>query len=428
MTQAALAGQLPTEQKILLQSSDDLLNALRSPRYGLPTGLGSVLDLAIRDGKMMNLNDFTSAEHCIYQKSWIPSIGTILKWTLSQAGLGNNASYDISGRLKNGQIVLIDNLEQISKQVAAQHASEGQALIDRVMSREAFSQLLSTTQTGALSPQETECLLRYLSRDKHMLTYDSHTVKFRNPMSEKPEPLSQEDATIASLKTLISSLESRVTSLNARINTCQVSAQSAVQSKNKNAALSALRSKKLAERNAQQTTDALNQLEEIYAKIAQASDQVQIVQVMQSSAQTLKSLNQRVGGVEKVDTIMDDLREQMGQTNEVNQVLQEPLSAIATVDEAEVDDELEALEREERAKEEKRQESTTRARLAELEGAQQEAEAKAAADAEKEATTAALDAELENSTQRLTRMQLEDDDKRITETNQTTRHAEISTA
>lgn len=428
MTHAALAGQLPTEQKIILQSSDDLLNALQSPRYGRPTGLGSVLDTAVRNGKMMDLKAFASADTSIYQKSWIPSLGMILKWTLHQAGLGNETSYDSSGRLKQGELILVEGLEQIAKQLLIQQAAQGGAVTDRVMSRAAFSQLLSNTETGALSVRETEYLLRYLSRDKQLLTYDSSTVKFKAPSTDKPEPISSEDATIASLKGLIAVLESRVSSLSLRVTTLQKTAQSAVQSKNKNAALAALRSKKLAERNLQQSTDMLNQLEEVYAKIEQAVDQVQVLQVMQSSAQTLKSLNQRVGDVEKVDAIMDDLREQMDQTNEVGQILQEPLSATAALDETEIDDEFEALEKEEQASKEQLHEQSTRARLAELEGVQRAAQEKAVAEVDKDSTHAALDSELENSSQKLERMHLDDDDKQNEEPHPRITEPEMSTA
>merc|ERR1711939_1163761 len=80
LTRASLAGQLPLEQRLILQTSDDLINALASPQYGWPSGLGCVLDDAVRTGKMVDLDDFLTSEKSIYSRSWIPSPWSILRW------------------------------------------------------------------------------------------------------------------------------------------------------------------------------------------------------------------------------------------------------------------------------------------------------------------------------------------------------------
>ena len=406
MNRAALAGQLPTEQKILLRTSDELLGALRSSRYGKPTGLGAVIDEAVKKGKMVDLDTFMRTESSIYEKSWVPSLSTIIKWSLRQAGLWNNGSYDNLGRLKIASLVLIEGLERLTQELSARQAETGQAITDRVMSRDMFSQLLMETEIGGLSQKELDILLRFLSRDKQMLSYDSETVKFKARSGAKCEPISEEDANIASMKALIASLTSQVSSLERKILDLQSTAQVAVQSKNRHAALSAIRSRKLAEKNLEQRTNTLNQLEEVFSKIEQAVDQVQVMQVMQASAETLRSLNQRVGGADKVDAIMDDLREQMGQADEVGQIMQEPLDGKAVMDDAEIDDELEALEKDEVARKESMNEDAVRVKLADLENAERAAKNRAAVQAEKEASDALLDADIESSSQKLEQIRL----------------------
>lgn len=404
LKRAALAGQLPTEQKIILRTSEQLLEAFRSPQYGEPTGLGLVLDAAIREGKMMDLSTFSGAEQSIYQKRWIPSPTAIFHWTLRQAGLLNSGSYDQNGRLKPGQLVLINNLEQLERQVLALQAMKGQAPTDRIMSRDAFAQLLSETQIGALAEQELEVFLRFLNRDKQILSYDANTVKFKAPSTTLPAPITQEDSTIASMKALIASLESSTASLVSKIAGLHTTAQAAVQSKNRNSALAALRSKKRAEQALESRSATLHQLEDVYAKIEQAIDQVQLVAIMESSAKTLKSLNKQIGGVDRVDTVMDDLREQMGQVDEVGKVLQEPLDAGAGIDETEIDDELEALEKEEHAREEEIKADATREKLGELEKADEALRGKAELT---KASDVEVEAQVSRSTQQLERMHLE---------------------
>ena len=137
--------------------------------------------------------------------------------------------------------------------------------------------------------------------------------------------------------------------------TLSATARQAVKNSNRVSAQSALKSKKIAESTLSHRSATLHQLEEVYAKLEQAVDQVEVVRVMEASATTLKSLNKQIGGVERVEDVIEDLREEMGKVDEVSGVIKEPLNDQAVIDEGELDDELEALEREEKDKQEEKQ-------------------------------------------------------------------------
>lgn len=345
LTRAALASKLPQQNKLSLDTTDELLDRLASPQYGRPSALGCVLDEAVRSGKMIDVKDFAAAEQSIYHRSWVPSPWAVLRWGFRQIGLGAN-SYDVHGRLRKGSLVLVQALEQVSTEIIAEQQKRGQRLTDRVMSRETFAQNLTQSSGSPLSASDFGVLLRYLSRDKQQLSYNDRTVKFKAPTGTLPEPITEQDTSIASLKALIASLEAQTTKLEARVASMQSLAQSAVKEGNKISALSALRSKKLAEKSLQQRSDTLHQLEEVYIEIESASDQVDIVNAMETSAGVLKALNHKVGGVERVDRVMDSLREEMEKVDDIQKVAAEPLTDGAIVDETEIDDELEAMEAE----------------------------------------------------------------------------------
>lgn len=364
-----------------------------------------MFDEAIRNGRMLGLKDFDGLEHSIYRRGWLPTPWTVMQWALRQAGILSRISYDEAGKLRSGQLVLIHALEEVAEQVMAMQEKRGDAVTDRVMTRDSFAAQVAQTQTGSLSKMEIEILLKFLSRDKQLVSYNSRIVKFKAASASNLERINEEDATIASMKALISSLESQISLLTTRISNLQKTASSAVQSKNKTAALSALRSKKLAERSLQSRIDMLHKLEEVYAKIEQAVDQVQIMQVMQASAETLRNLNQRVGGAEKVDSVMENLRDQMGQVDEVGQILQEPLGEAAWVDETEIDGELEVLEKEEAQRKEEMRAEATKAQLAELESSEASIKTRARGKEEQASTE---ETELEKDMQKLERMHLED--------------------
>ncbi|KAI7165552.1 hypothetical protein KC352_g26169 [Hortaea werneckii] len=272
------------------------------------------------------------------------------------------------------------NLETAAK-AALDHVSKtASSHTARIFSQDLLaSTLCNALNVSSLSQRDTSVLLMHLARDQAAIAYDpaTGTVKFHAPGEMKPASIEQEDITIASLRTLISGLEPQIQQLIQRVSELDAKAREAVAKKQNAAAKVALRQKKMAETKLQSRTATLTQVEEVYAKIEQAADQVEIVRVMEASSTTLRSLNQKTGGVEKVQDVMENLRESMQDTEEISGAISEV--GAGQIDESEVDDELEALEKAERekveeaerkereAREEKEAEETKK-KLAELEG------------------------------------------------------------
>jgi charged multivesicular body protein 7 len=225
------------------------------------------------------------------------------------------------------------------------------------------------------------------------------TIKFKSA-GETPE-ITQQDSTIASIKTLIATMSKQVTTLEAKVAELDSSAKTALANKNRVSALAALRSKKMAEQNLKQRLDTLMQLEEVYTKIEQAAGQIEIVQVMQASTGVLRGLHTQIGGAERVEDIVEGLREEMTKVDEVGSIMNE---AGPVIDEGEVDEELEALEKANREVQEREEAAATERRLAELDSAKQ-----ASDEAARKAKAAKnVEAELAGSIERLSNMSVED--------------------
>lgn len=273
-------------------------------------------------------------------------------------------------------VVVIHNLEVVAKAFAdatADYTAPFECIFSRTHFRRTFeASLLPGGQK--LSDKDFDVLVKFLSRDKEVLATDGNTIRIRDPT--ETATISEEDSAIASLKELTEELTRQTEVLSRRVDELGAAALDAVHRKNTVSARAALKSKKRAEGNLATRHATLGRLEEVAAKIQQAADNVQLVRVMEASTGALRGLNAQVGGADRVDAVLDDLREQMGQVDEVGNVIAEAgAGAAAVVDEAEVDDEFEALlaaeqkkEAEaERVKREAREAEDTRRRLAELE-------------------------------------------------------------
>ncbi|CCE33808.1 related to protein SNF7 [Claviceps purpurea 20.1] len=212
---------------------------------------------------------------------------------------------------------------------------------DRVFTKLHFRTSLANQLAAGtlLSEEDIEILLLSLSRDRCLIDYDGTIVRIRDPADKST--ITQEDVAAASIKELIANVKHQIEILNNRLAQLHNEAKAALQNDNRAAARGALKSKKLAETSLCQRYSILNQVEDVAAKLEQASEQVQLVNIMHSSANALKSLNSRIGGSAQVEQLMEQIRVQMGETDEVAAILSD--ANAEHVDELELDDELAAL-------------------------------------------------------------------------------------
>lgn len=392
------AGLLPQgagsqHDRYVLHCTKELARQFHTPEFGRPLALGACIEDAVKKKELVPLKDFLDSKHSIYAKGWVPTPWEVVSWGLRKLGVIGGDSVD--DKLVTGDFVIKANVEvrtdpydsgtgadsfiQAAAKAVQDRASKiATSYTSRIFSKDLFiSSFASALGSESISQSDLSVLLTHLSRDKTALTCSAATgtIKFKAASETEPSSITEEDASIASIRSLMASLEPQIELLISRVSELDKKAREAVTNKQATTAKAALRSKKLADTKLQQRTATLSQLEEVYAKIEQAADQVEIVRVMQASSQTLKSLNKQTGGVEKVQDVMDGLKDEMASADEIGQAINE-VSA-GEIDEGEVDDELEALEKVEREKQEEierrereRKEAEeaekTRQRLAEL--------------------------------------------------------------
>ncbi|KAJ8122410.1 hypothetical protein ONZ43_g1386 [Nemania bipapillata] len=323
LSNAALAGHAPSKSParnhLTLELDGALLRALENKQFGRPLALGTVLQEALASGEMIPLPQFLRATQSIYQKSWGSLPFAVAGWALKQIGLTGGPGDSMP---RDQVVVVIQNLEAIAK-AFVDVTADRTAPFERIFSRTHFRRTFeaSLLQGQRLSDQDFDVLVKFLSRDKDILAVDGHTIKIRDPA--ETTTISEEDSAIASLKELMEELTKQTGVLSRRVDDLNVAALDAVRRKNTVSARAALKSKKLAENNLATRHATLGQLEEVAAKIQQAADNVQLVRVMEASTGALRSLNAQVGGADRVDAVLDDLREQMGQVDEVGNVIAE---------------------------------------------------------------------------------------------------------
>ncbi|ODA79729.1 hypothetical protein RJ55_05323 [Drechmeria coniospora] len=348
LARLALRGRLSTpgsgSSLFVLSLDESLLRSLESRHYGQPLALGTAVREAVSAKHLFPLRQFLDSPGNLHRQGWLDLPTGLVGWTLRQLGIA--ASSPAEDTLPRGQFVVTENLETAAVELGRRTADKA-SRFDRVLAKSQFRDAYATSLVAGqrLSDTDMEVLLTFLRRDKKLIAYDGQTVRLR--AAGEPEDITDEDTTIASIKHLTASLERQAALLNGRIDELSDDARNAVRRKNRLAALAALKSKKLAESSLAQRYATLGKLEEVAAKIEQASDQVQLVNIMKSSAGVLQALNAKVGDTDELEDVIDRLRRHTSDADQVASILAGSMGT--TIDDTAVDERLLELELEERA-------------------------------------------------------------------------------
>ncbi|KAL2829175.1 Snf7-domain-containing protein [Aspergillus cavernicola] len=363
-------GQKRECNHLILRVDEGLVGDLESPELGRPVALPGVFEDAVWNRTMVPLQLYKASGASLRKPQWglvdttALSPWNVMTWGLKQLrGVVIGSGSDIP-RLQAQDLVLVENLQEAGNKLVKRIMGATPSNTDLVYSKESFVGSFATIldEDSELSDADFEVLLLYLSRDSGAIAYDGKTIKFR-PTNDSPNEITQQDATIASIKALTATMTKQVKNLEKKIVELNTTAKAALSNKNRMSALTAVRSKKLAEHNLQQRLDTLTQLEQVYLKIEQATGQVEYVKVMEASTGVLQGLNAQVRDVSKVDDVVDELREEMSKVDEIGSIMGE---AGPQIDETEIDDELEELETKEREIKEEAKAEKTRKQLAGL--------------------------------------------------------------
>ncbi|KAF4773822.1 Snf7 family protein [Colletotrichum scovillei] len=346
-----IASQLSAPNLLVVNVDEQLVRSLESKQFGRPLALGTVVREAVADKDLYPLDEFTRAKESIYaSKTWAQVPWSVVSWAAGQL-FGGGKSTSGEDKVPRGRFVVLRNVEATAKSLA-ERVSAADSRFDRTYTKTHFQKTFADAlvQDRRLSETDVDILLVFLSRDKGIVVYDGKVVKIKGSSTDEDETtITEEDEAVSSLKELIADMKQQTALLTSRVDELAATAKEAVVKKNKVAALAALKSKKMTEASLEKRFATLNQLEDVAARIQEARDNVQLVSVMEASAGALKGLNEKVGGADRVGDVVDRLREQMGEVDEVGKIISEA-GAAPVVDEFEVDEELEAMEREEREK------------------------------------------------------------------------------
>ncbi|CAO3626868.1 2-Hacid_dh_C domain-containing protein [Mucor velutinosus] len=150
---------------------------------------------------------------------------------------------------------------------------------------------------------------------------------------------------IYKLRETLGMLEKRQTFLETKAEN-ELKIAKANATKNKRAALMALKRKKTYEANIEKINGARMTIETQMMAIENANVNLETMGAMRAGAEAMKNIHGSMD-IDKVDATMDDIRDQMDVANEISEAISRPVNVGDELDEDDLLNELEELEQEE---------------------------------------------------------------------------------
>ncbi|PVF94856.1 hypothetical protein CPB86DRAFT_788647 [Serendipita vermifera] len=366
--------QPASENALILHVDQDLSDALRWEKVGRPAGLAVVIDDLTRDGVLHPLSQFLSSSVSIYEGgSVVGRVADLLIkrsfwWALEHLNLVSpDASESATSLWKRvvGDYVVISVVEKLADSIiAAQDEKTSLTLSDSLYNTELFKKHAESCLKGtslpikSLSDTDIKVLLKYLSRDRRLIVIQGEVIKFAEDPSTRQ--ITSIDRGVLELKATIERIEQQIDHVQSSIDTRTVQIKAALLAKRQEIAKLQLTSRKALESLLAQRAKTLTNLTAALSSIDQAHGDVAIMKAYEASSKVLKDiLSKPELQRERVDEVMDKLREGMEGAEEIRKAVEEGGWEVieasgSTVDEDELQKELDQIVAEEKAKEEAR--------------------------------------------------------------------------
>lgn len=343
---------LRDSKSMIFHCGSELLRKLNREPYGPPKSIDVVINSLVKQGYLITVDDFCNGSIHPRESS------KLLKWM----GFNFKANREFESRknedalyLKEMKLVIVSTVEKKFKKIYAEitkniiaHAT---GITDLVFQNNEFIEKSGFMTYLNNSSEEQEVMMVYLSRHKKIILREGHIVKVITPsvshvFENFPKEITANDHSVAALKESIFNLDQQMRKIENEISDYSVMLKKSILcSKPREIQKEYLQGKKLGEKYLSRLLNHHNKLITIKKQLDMAGTNAMLVSALNQSNEALKSINKYVGSIDDLQVLLDEIKEQTDQTEEINDLLMN--NADIEHDDDELNMELEQMEREE---------------------------------------------------------------------------------
>lgn len=350
-----IGNYLEHSKSIFFRCGSGLLRDLSRNSHGVPRSIDLVINSLVESDYLVNPADF-------YNGMMYPQEGfRVLRWigffTKAKRGFEsreNNDTYYLKETNLIIRHILEEKFEEVRKHITQNIISHATGITDLIFSKQEFYDKSGINKLVVNSEEERNAMLFYLSYYKKTIVQDAEIVKVISPeavhiLADFPKTLTEDDHRIASLKASLSNVALQTKKVRAQLGEYSSMLHEAiVDSQPKEIQRNYLQSKKMIERNLSRLLAYQNNLFTVKSQLDMAVTNQLLVSTLEGSGKLLKSINDYTGSMQKIEDLLDEVKEQGERAEVVNELLTN--SGFTEEEDTELDKELELMEQEENQK------------------------------------------------------------------------------
>ncbi|KAF8892473.1 Snf7-domain-containing protein [Infundibulicybe gibba] len=329
--------------RLVLHAGRSLMETLKVEGVGKPLAIGAVV----------------VPRQSIYDAGWLPGrivsfvVGKPLWWALETMGVvGEESMFRGSSQQAKetgwwGDYVFVSQVEAAAEAVLEKQSTKAGTAGDRLYTLDSFTKEFSSFVGGGTS--DIMVLIKYLERDRQVITVDKSMIKFIETESGalEAQEISAVDHGILELKNAVDNLRAQVNGLQRKIDECTQKASIALQQKHKSVALSYIRSRKELGELLSKRLASLATLESTFITVEAAAGDIEIMRSYESSTSTLRAILAHPSlQRDSIDKTMEAMAEANADAREMDDAIRiggEVAVGVEVIDDGELEEELEAL-------------------------------------------------------------------------------------
>ncbi len=320
-----------------------------------PKGLPEVLNSMINeDHTLIPLSlfkakpvDTTGKGDGIFRSIFQPLIGTSYCNHVTNFNTADPSSFE-GGLISNEKFLSLSKLKSTADTIRSIIADNNPIKLGH-LKQLAQNNTILKTQT------DFNCCITYLSRDAMVIGLNEDIAYLLPPGgNEKEKDVSGLDLTtlktVADLNYSIFQLQNHYDTLYSTLSVLDNKVHQLIKGKRLKLAKSQLRIKKIVEKQLVENQLKLENLQIIQLKLNEAQTNVGIAETLKTNASLLKKINKEVPEAVELDSILQDMGEELEQTTEISDRLGKLTFAATQEDDKNIETELDVLEKEEAKK------------------------------------------------------------------------------
>ncbi|CAI4043721.1 hypothetical protein SKDZ_10G1640 [Saccharomyces kudriavzevii ZP591] len=348
-----LERYINSSNKITLSIGTKFLQGLTYEVYGVPKSIDIVIDAFVSEGNLVPIELFYRDRMCTDNAK--PGLWKWIKSWKGSTNLYRSRKDETNFYLKEDEFVIKKKLEKEYQRfyelLKRDIFTKASSITDLVFTKNEFI----TGETlgpffATYNEEATNIFLYFLENYKHVIASKDNVIKIVAPevedvISRFSKDITEDDLRIASVKAGILNINKQITRLRKEINEYNVKLKDPefnelpkkVRIEYKQASL-------LSEKHLSRLLKFQNNLAEVRSQIDTSITNAVLVQTLAQSNEVIKSINKYIGSTEKVEDLLDEIKEGHDRTEELNDLLTSYGKSQNDIAEEEIERELERLE------------------------------------------------------------------------------------